>query len=113
MSRDKIEQAYLQQKATAVLIAAVFQTVKNLFRGSMKGPQPLHVQSAAGGAYGGEGRIPPLPVIDEGGRRPNEAQSTASGSGAVRQCRIVRFKRILLPISIYDRKNRVFSIIQC
>ena len=38
-----------------------------------------------------EGRIPPLPAADEGGRRPNEAQNSASGSAAGRQCRIVRF----------------------
>ena len=38
----------------------------------------------------GGGRIPPPPVADEGGRRPNEAQSAASGSADARQCRIAR-----------------------
>ena len=47
-------------KANARITPGAADCQKNLFRGSMKVPQPLHVQSAAGGVYGGEGRIPPL-----------------------------------------------------
>ena len=79
-------------------------------QGCVEGSQPFDFQSAAGDMRGGEGRILPPPVAETGRKRPNEAQSAVSGSATARQCRIARFGRIPLPVSIYDRKNRVFSI---